>query len=437
MPGTPTASLTFATLYLGLILGVRPIEVVATGPVADVAFELDGREVARVFDRPYRQPLDFGVEYAPHELVARAHDAKGKEIALARQWINLPRPPAEVQIVLEKDKSGKVVAVGLAWASRMGPRPTGVVLTFDGQPLSVDIARRARLPEYDASLPHVVSAEVEFPGGLLGRADRVLGGGSADEAGSELTAVPVRGPNDRAPSVDSLQGRFRKNGETLRVVAVERGPALVFLVRDPAENKEAFRRFGPYDHDLARAETRLEIEDRIQLVWPLAKEIPDQSASNVLFDTAEIIHGVSTNFLFALLKSGRAPAGAGDRRFADAVAVAGVSAAANGSRRAVVLVLGEGDQDHSSRAPSSIRRYLERIHVPLYVWSLSRGTPPKLPPAAEWNEYDDISTVGKLHDAASRVQNDLSRQSIVWIEGRHLPQDITLVDAGDGFGIAR
>ena len=437
MPGTPTASLTFATLYLGLILGVRPIEVVATGPVADVAFELDGREVARVFDRPYRQPLDFGVEYAPHELVARAHDAKGKEIALARQWINLPRPPAEVQIVLEKDKSGKVVAVGLAWASRMGPRPTGVVLTFDGQPLPVDIARRARLPEYDASLPHVVSAEVEFPGGLHGRADRVLGGGSADEAGSELTAVPVRGPNDRAPSVESLQGRFRKNGEALRVVAVERGPALVFLVRDPAENKEAFRRFGPYDHDLARAETRLEIEDRIQLVWPLAKEIPDQSASNVLFDTAEIIHGVSTNFLYALLKSGTAPAGAGERRFADAVAVAGVSAAANGSRRAVVLVLGEGDRDHSSRAPSSIRHYLERIHVPLYVWSLSRGTPPKLPPAAEWNEYDDISTVGKLHDAASRVQNDLSRQSIVWIEGRHLPQDITLVDAGDGFGIAR
>jgi len=29
------------------------------------------------------------------------------------------------------------------------------------------------------------------------------------------------------------------------------------------------------------------------------------------------------------------------------------------------------------------------------------------------------------------------RQSIVWIEGRHLPQDITLADAGDGFGIAR
>ena len=99
-----------------------------------------------------------------------------------------------------------------------------------------------------------------------------------------------------------------------------------------------------------------------------------------------------------------------------------------------MLVLGETDQDHSSRAPASIRRYLERIHVPLYVWSLSREKPPKRPPAAESNEFEDISTVGKLHDAASRVQNDLARQSIVWIEGRHLPQDITLVDAGDGSG---
>ena len=146
---------------------------------------------------------------------------------------------------------------------------------------------------------------------------------------------------------------------------------------------------------------------------------------------------MSTNFLFALLRSGSAAPGTGERRFADAVAVAGVSAAANGSRRAVVLVLGEGDQDHSSRTAGSIRHYLERIHVPLYVWSLSREKPPQRPPAAEWGEFADISTVGKLHDAASRVQNDLMRQSIVSIEGRHLPQDITLVDAGDGIGIAR
>jgi hypothetical protein len=433
MIATASASLTFATLFLGLVLGVRPVEVMATGPVAEVAFELDGREVVRLFDRPYRQPLDFGAEYAPHELVARAYDAKGKQIALARQWINLPRPPAEVEIVLERDKSGKAIAAKLAWASRMGPKPTSVTLTFDGHPLLVDALRRAPLPAYDASLPHVVSAEVEFPG-LHARADSVLGGGSRDEAGSELTAIPVRSPTDRPPSVESLQGRFRKNGEALRVVAVERGPALVLVVRDPVVNQEAFRRFGRYDGGFG---TRLEIDDRIQLVWPLAIEVPDEHATNLLFDTTGFIHGVDTNFLFALLHSGSAAEGTDPPRFADAVAVAGVSAAANGSRRAVVLALGEDDWDHSNRDAASIRRYLERIHVPLYVWSLAREKPPGLPPAAEWGEFEDISTLLKLREAASHVENDLRRQSIVWIDGRHLPQDIVLADAGDGLTIAR
>jgi hypothetical protein len=436
MIATASASLTFATLFLGLVLGVRPVEVMATGPVAELAFELDGREVVRLFERPYRQPVDFGDEYSPHELVARAFDAKGQEIALARQWINLPRPPAEVGILLETGKSGKVIAARLAWASRMGPHPTSIALSIDGRPLSVDASGRAPLPAYDASVPHVVSSEVEFPGGIRGHADRVLGGGAADEAGSNLTAIPVRGATETPPSVESLQGRFRKNGDALRVMAVEHGPAQVYMVRDPGEIKEAFRRFGPYNRGLAGVETRLEIEDRIQLVWPLATEVPDQNASNVIFDEAGTIHGVDANFLFALTHGGTAKNGDAPRRFADAVAVAGLAAAATGSRRALVLALGENDWDHSRRSGTSIRHYLERIGVPLYVWSLAPERTAALP-AAAWGEFDDVSSVIKLHRAASRVQNELRRQSIVWIEGRHLPQDIVLADAGDDLAIAR
>lgn len=428
-------SLAFATLFLGLVSGVRPVEVVATGPVAEVAFELDGREVVRLFERPYRQPVDFGDEYAPHELVARAYDARGAEVALERQWINLPRSPAEVEILVETDKFGKPVTARLAWASRMGPQPTSVVLSFDGNPLPFD-GTHAPLPKFDASLPHVLSAQVEFPGNLQSHADRVLGGGVADEAGSNLTAIPVRGPTEARPTVESLQGRFRKKGEVLRVMAVERGPALVMLVRDSAENKEAFRRFGSYDNRLATAEMRLEIEDRIQLVWPLAHVVPDEQATNMLFDIAGEIHGTDANFLFALMYSGSAPAGTSGPRFADAVAAAGVTASAYDLPRAVVLTLGESDADRSRGSASSIRHYLERINVPLYVWSLA---PEKVatPPAAAWGEYDDISSVIKLHKAVSRVQNDLRRQSIVWLKGRHLPQDIVLADTGDGLAIAR
>ena len=408
----------------------------ATGPVAEVAFELDGREVVRLFERPYRQPLDFGDEYAPHELVARAFDAKGKEIALARQWINLPRPPAEVEILLESDKSGKAIAARLAWASRMGPHPTTIALSIDGRPLSVDASGRASLPTYDASLPHVVSSEVEFPGGIRGHADRVLGGGVADEAGSNLTAIAVRGPTETPPSVESLQGRIRKNGEVLRVMAVERGPAQVYMVRDPGEIKEAFRRFGPYNRGLAATETRLEIEDRIQLVWPLATEVPDQNASNVIFDEAGTIHGVDANFLFALTHGGTAKNGThrvgspmpspwrGSRRPPrDRVAPScwrwektiGITAVDPAPR--------SGTTSSASAFRSTSGRWRRRRTAAL--------------PAAAWGEFDDVSSVIKLHRAASRVQNELRRQSIVWIEGRHLPQDIVLADAGDGLTIAR
>ncbi|HEY1435608.1 MAG TPA: hypothetical protein VGG65_09550, partial [Thermoanaerobaculia bacterium] len=95
------------------------------------------------------------------------------------------------------------------------------------------------------------------------------------------------------------------------------------------------------------------------------------------------------------------------------------------------------DQDHSRRTATSIRHYLERINVPLYVWSLARENEQAKVPAAAWGQFDDTSSVIKLHQAANRVQNDLRRQSIVWLEGRHLPQDIVLADAGDGIEIAR
>jgi hypothetical protein len=39
--------------------------------------------------------------------------------------------------------------------------------------------------------------------------------------------------------------------------------------------------------------------------------------------------------------------------------------------------------------------------------------------------------------AVERVEQDLRSQAIVWIEGRYLSREITLVDKGDGITIAR
>lgn len=403
--------------------------------MAAVAFELDGREVARLAKSPWAGSVDFGTEYAPHELVARAFDAKGRELTLARQWINLPRAAAEIEILLERDKRGRATAARLTWASRAGSVPTGTTLTFDGRELVLDGDHRATLPAYDPSLAHVLTAQADFPRGLHGRADRVIGGGRTEEAGSELTAIPIRVESGKPPSVESLQGRFRKNGEVLQVVAVERAPALVLVVRNLDEHSEALRHFPGAYHSGWERTTDLERGDRLRVVWPVASETADGDAVNVVFDASRDFTGMQANFGFALVRVEYVGPSPAPRRFADAVAVAGVSAAANGSRRAVVLALGELDRDQSVRDAGSVRRYLERIHVPLYVWSLAGQTTEA--PAAAWGQYEDVSTAKGFRRAAGRVLDDLKKQSVVWLEGRHLPQDIVLTESGDGISIAR
>jgi len=418
----------------------------ATGPVAEVAFELDGREVVRLFERPYRQPLDFGDEYAPHELVARAYDAKGKQIALARQWINLPRAAAEVEILIVKNASGKPVAARLAWASRLGPHPSKVSLTLDGSELVLDEQFRAALPPLVSSTTHVLTAEVEFSGDLRGRADMVLGGDLADETGTELTAVPVFGRSGEAPTAKSLEGRFTAGGVPLKVTSVVREPALVLMVRDERLDDSELRKMffalsagpGVGSQRLRSYEwrTRMGKSDRLEVVWPIPKQVPDRDAWNVLFETMKL-DGPSPSFFDAVAGVHGPDQAPAPRRYADAAAVAGVRAAASGSRRAVVLVLTWADEDRSLRSAESVRRYLQRIHVPLFVWSLGETKPPFRLPASAWGDYEDVSSPGKFLDAVHRVLDDLDRQSVVWLKGGHLPQDIVLADAGDGLAIAR
>lgn len=424
---------------------MRPVEVMATGPVAEVAFELDGKEVVRLFERPYRQPLDFGDEYAPHELVARAYDGKGKEIGFARQWINLPRAAAEVEILIEKDASGKPAAAQLTWASRLGPNPSTVSLTLDGRELELDASRRAALPKLDLSGPHVLTADVEFSTDLRGRADMVLGGGRADETGTELTAVPVLVRSGDPPTAKSLEGRFSAAGIPLRVTSVVREPALVMMVRDPRIDSRS--RQSLIDRDALSFtsgisertfayRTRMNKSDRLEVVWPVASQIPDRDAWNVVFETLKV-DGPSPSLYDAIAHVRGQEVQPSPYRYADATAVAGVRAASSGSRRAVVLLLTGSDVDFSVRTAESVRHYLARIHVPLYVWSLGETRPPLLPPAAAWEESVDVSSPSKFRDAVDRVLEDLDRQSVVWLKGSHLPQDIVLAEGKDGLAIAR
>jgi hypothetical protein len=425
----------FASFFLGLMVGVRPVTVVVAKPVAAVAIELDGSPVGRLAGNPWTLEVDFGAEFEPHELVARAFDEKGEEVGLARQWINLPRPPAEVEIVLERDGTGRAVAARLSWESILGVRPNRTTVTFDGRPLSV-AEKRVVLPAYDPQATHVLTAVLDYPSGVRSRSDVVLGGGSAGDARSELTAVPVLVSGLRPPGVDALRGRFRRKEQVLSVAAVEHGAAEVVVVRDlsSVQAQRALRRSFPGFIEFPVDRTALDGEDRLQIVWPVARRIVDAGRANELFETSREFAGKAASFRFALTQVDYPSSSDSPRRFADAVAVAGLRACGSYSRRAIVLVLGSSDRDESLYQAGPVRRYLARLHVPLYVWSLVTPVPPS---AAAWGEAEDISSLPGLERAVERLRRYLERQSIVWLEGRHLPQDISLADSGDGLALVR
>src|SRR5262245_11059287 len=175
----------FLTLFLGLTSGVQPFELSVGGPVSSVEILLDGAVAQRLDAPPWKGEIDLGSGLAPHELVARALDGSGRELARARQWINLPRPPAEVEIALEGPRTAR-----LSWERLTQEPPVQATLTLDGQELRLDEDRRANLPAWDPDSTHVMTAELRFPSNVVARKDLVFGGVEG-ETHTELTAVPV------------------------------------------------------------------------------------------------------------------------------------------------------------------------------------------------------------------------------------------------------
>ena len=115
----------------------------------------------------------------------------------------------------------------------------------------------------------------------------------------------------------------------------------------------------------------------------------------------------------------------GKQRLSDAVAVAGVQALSGSRPRAVVVVMGAAPEDVSRTDPATVRQYLGSVRVPLFVWSVVKPEEKSVPLAA-WGKIEDVSTVPKLRAAVADLRDELESQWIVWVEGTHLPQSITL-----------
>lgn len=434
------AQIAFLTLFLGLTLGSQPIELTVTGPVAAIELRLDGAPAGLIVGPPWSGRIDFGHSLIPHELVARALDAQGNEIGRVQQWVNLPRPPAEVDIFLENGPAGRPVAARLAWQSLTGESPSAIEVTFDDKPLAVDASGRVQLPAWDPEASHVLSAVIRFSGAFIARRDVVFGGRWGEEVSTELTAVPVRLRRGKElPPPEQMGGWFRAGGRPVAVAALEEGPAELLVVRDAnAQNPLSALLAGgsrarpslgmrtsvdQSSQEYRRYYMILGKEDAVRFVVPAARTVPGSSLPADLFGQSRDLNASEGGLLWFLARFSPPAADPHQQRLADAVAVAGLQTLYRNRRRAVLVVLSEQPAERSRAAPSMVRGYLKAIHVPLFVWTLGD---PRGPAATGWGEAEKVDSFGRIKSAFNRLKDDLASQRIVLLDGRHLPQSIEL-----------
>ncbi len=394
---------------------------------------LDGEEVARLDTPPWIAPIDLGPQLAPHELVARALDPEGKEVTRARQWINMPRPPAEAGILLERDAEGRAVAARIAWQNVMGEEPVRVTVSFDGRPLPLDALGRVRIPPHASEVVHVVTVELDFESGLRSRDDVAFGGGAGDAAQSELTAVPIRMTKKRKLAPAAFQGVLRVGGTPLRIATAEEGPASLWIVRDESATEAYGKLSGLGEGPRAPAALPLAKADEVSFLWPRARAVRAGSVPTALFPSAGGLGRADGGLTFLLSHIANASPEGLFPMYADAVAVSGLNAFESFGRRAVLLVLGRSAEDASTYKPAVVRRYLELLRVPLFVWSLEDRPPEGSP----WGNVDAVGTRSGLRSAYARLRETLDAQRVLWIEGRYLPQEIELAPGVSGVELVR
>jgi hypothetical protein len=435
---------TFISLFLWLVVDTLPVQVAVDPNVASVEILLDEESIGVLDGPPWELMCDFGSVLRPHQLVAVARDSEGREIGRAVQLVNLPRSNAEVQIVFEMGDQGEAEALRVVTESGERLRPLAVFVTFDGRALTRGPGDRFVLPDHDPRQVHIVSAEAHFPGGLTARQDVTFGGTYGSRVATELTAVPVITEDRNGPLPEDLAGSFEVRGTPLKVAAVERPGARLYLVRDHGawpylqrmgqvldrRSRNLSRRKMRQFRDLNEGSAGVDLpadSDAFHLV--IAN--PTYSRGLMLFPIGQPLDIGRWDLPWLVTHLTNSEVSASRQRLAEAVAVAGVSAAGDGSPRVVVLVLSDNPTDIGLYEAAAVREYLKSLNVPLAVWSVGGGEPD-----GGWGPAEDISSPGKLAKASRRLLNDLERQWVVWVEGRHLPSAIELAPSARGVQLA-
>ena len=424
------------TLLLGLYVGTVNVAFTASPEVAAVVARLDGEVVAEVVPEDGRGvvPIAFGDELAPHELVLVGADAEGREVARAREWVNLPRSAAEARLVLHGDAAAPeraTVHLETLTIERVVVRDVEVVL--DDAPLTVEKPLDFALPELDPAVPHVLRVTVRLSNGEELEIVRSFGGGASGTIHMRLLPIRVTLREGKAGAgLEEPLAACLAAPPTARVEAVEEpaGGDVVFVrdlwaLPDILRNLPGSQRWdnpGPARRRKLERLLKLGVDDRLRQMCPTAEERVGDGIDANLFAYSDWFESTERGVPWILLQ--RCTVGGRQQRLADAVAVAGLNAYGTGRPAVVVLVLGPRPDDESEATPSSVRSYLDDLGVPLVVWA-SR---PRGAGDLGWGDFEDVSTYGKLEQAVERLAERLAAQRVAWLGGVDLPQRVRLAD---------
>ena len=438
----------FATLFLGLILGPQQVEMLAHDKVAAIEIFLDHQTVGYLNQPPWRLTVDFGSELAPHVLEAVAFGSSGSEIDRTDQWINVSIRQTEVSVLVERRPTGDGMQARVAWeAVTEQLEPESVDIELDGEPLEVADPTRFDLPFVDLEQTHILRVELLFAGNLEAGAEAVFGGSQTDRVATELTGVPILLEKRKSvPPVSQMQSWFSASGEPLKVRAVDEGRADIIVVRDLATietlrqqaatgsiigSRNTYRLPAGAAVSMGIETSRdalLKKDHELRFVMPAAHQVERQEYRYQLFPPSQRFSRQDGSLSWLLASIIPRTADPQRQRLADAVAAAGMAAARSGRRRIVLLIVGSEPVENSQLTPSATRGFLQRLRVPVVVWT----------PAAQaekegsWGPTVDISNRQRLVSAYKALSKQLDRQRIVWLEGLHLPQTISLTPKAEG-----
>ena len=393
------AEIVFATRILGLAAGEQHVAVQVDSEVRKVEVRRNGVRVATMTAPPWRTVVDLGLELVPQELSVIAFDANGYERGRDSQTINVAHPPAELGILLDRDDDNRVTAT-IRWSHFAHEDPRNVEVKLDGRVIGKGKAKSVfPLGVVDREEFHVLGVEATFPDGIRSRREVVFGGGYSEQLPAELTPVAVRQRREASGPAKC----FRSGDKRLPNATIEDGSGSALFILNGGRSKA---RNEPPEY---RTEALFRITNaEIRIVHPVAQRVEHEGGSTRLFDS-NVISGI--NGTQRLMMVARTPYGIA--RIADAVGSAALRALRGGQRRVVVVVFGHDPAvDQSINSPAVVRRYLERVGVPLRVWSLT-GPRPDL--ADTWGEVQDVSTSAGLLAATDELRKELDSQKLAWL----------------------